>query len=69
MASISVISPSGALVEPLFTSDPLTTRLCFGGLDLQTAYMTLTSQGKLVASRAPRTSVDEEDIWRNSMDV
>jgi gluconolactonase len=29
--------------------DPLTTNICFGGPDLRTAYITLSSTGKLVA--------------------
>ncbi len=51
---ISVISPDGASVEHLPTPDPLTTNICFDGPDRQTAYMTLTSQGKLVALDWPR---------------
>ena len=51
---ISVISPDGVSVEHLPTPDPLTTNICFGGPDLQTAYITLTSQGKLVAMDWPR---------------
>jgi gluconolactonase len=51
---ITVISPDGASVEFIPTGDPLTTNICFGGPDLRTAYMTLSGQGKLVATDWPR---------------
>ena len=51
---ITVISPEGAVVEFIPTGDPLTTNICFGGPDLKTAYMTLTSTGKLAAIDWPR---------------
>jgi gluconolactonase len=51
---ITVISPDGASVEFIPTGDPLTTNICFGGPDLRTAYITLTSSGKLVAMEWPR---------------
>lgn len=51
---VTVISPAGSLVEFIPTGDPLTTNICFGGPDLRTAYITLTSQGKLVAMDWPR---------------
>ncbi len=51
---ITVISPDGASVEFIPTGDPLTTNICFGGPELKTAYITLTSTGKLVAMDWPR---------------
>ncbi len=51
---ITVISTDGASVEHIPTPDPLTTNVCFGGPDLRTAYITLTSLGKLVAMDWPR---------------
>ena len=51
---ITVISPDGASVEFIPMPDPLTTNICFGGPDLKTAYITLTSTGKLVAMDWPR---------------
>jgi len=51
---ITVISPDGVSVEFIPTGDPLTTNICFGGPDLKTAYITLTSTGKLVAMDWPR---------------
>jgi gluconolactonase len=34
--------------------DEMTTNICFGGPDLRTAYITLSSVGKLVAMDWPR---------------
>lgn len=51
---ISVISPDGLSIEHIPTPDALTTNVCFGGPDLKTAYVTLTSLGKLVALDWPR---------------
>lgn len=47
---ITIISPDGARVEHVPTDDPLTTNICFGGKDLRTAYITLSSSGRLVAT-------------------
>ena len=46
---ISVLSPAGG--EPGFVPMPdrLTTNICFGGADLATAYITLSSTGQLVS--------------------
>ena len=45
---ITVLSPAGG--EPRFVPMPdrITTNICFGGEDLQTAYITLSSTGQLV---------------------
>ena len=51
---ITVISPDGSSIEHIPTPDALTTNICFGGPDLKTAYVTLTSLGKLVALDWPR---------------
>jgi len=51
---ISVISPDGRLVEHLAMPDTLTTNICFGGRDLTTAYVTLSTTGRLVATEWPR---------------
>jgi gluconolactonase len=51
---ITVISPGGEVIERHPTPDPFTTNICFGGPDLQTAYITLSSLGQLVAKRWPR---------------
>ncbi|REJ74873.1 MAG: SMP-30/gluconolactonase/LRE family protein [Acidobacteria bacterium] len=51
---VTVISPQGEVLEQPRTDDPLTTNLCFGGEDLRTAYVTLSSTGRLVKARWPR---------------
>ena len=51
---VSVISPAGELVEFVATGDLLTTNICFGGDDLRTAYITLSTTGKLVQTTWPR---------------
>lgn len=46
---ITILSPTGA--EPRFVPMPdrITTNICFGGEDLRTAYITLSSTGRLAA--------------------
>lgn len=51
---ITVATPDGKSVEHVEMPDPLTTNICFGGPDLRTAYITLSSTGKLVAADWPR---------------
>jgi len=34
--------------------DPLVTNICFGGPDLQTAFLTLSGFGRLISVRWPR---------------
>lgn len=50
---ITVISPDGGDVSHRPMPDPFTTNICFGGPDLRTAYITLSSTGRLVAMRWP----------------
>ena len=52
--AISVIAPDGKLVEQIETGDRATTNICFGGPDLRTAYITLSSKGQLIAMDWPR---------------
>lgn len=47
-SGISVVSPSGELVEFVATDDPFTTNICWGGADMMTAYVTLSGTGRLV---------------------
>jgi gluconolactonase len=47
---ITIISPSGEH-RHVATDDPLTTNICFGGDDHQTAYITLSATGRLVKTR------------------
>lgn len=49
VAGITVISPQGGLVERVLMPDRTATNICFGGADLQTAYVTLSHSGRLAA--------------------
>lgn len=51
---ISVISPTGRLVDFVPTPDRYATNICFGGEDMQTAFVTLSTTGQLVSMRWPR---------------
>ena len=46
---VTSISPDGATVRHTPTPDTLTTNACFGGPDLRTLYVTLSSLGELIA--------------------
>ena len=46
---ISRISPNDGSIAHVPTDDVLTTNICFGGADLKTAYITLSSTGRLVS--------------------
>lgn len=46
---ITRMSPDGASIEHIPTGDIFTTNICFGGEDLKTAYVTLSSSGRLVS--------------------
>ncbi|CAG2144981.1 SMP-30/gluconolactonase/LRE family protein [Cupriavidus numazuensis] len=46
---ITAISPDGKQVEHVAMPDPFTTNLAFGGPDMRTAYVVLSSLGKVVA--------------------
>ncbi|TDH36086.1 SMP-30/gluconolactonase/LRE family protein [Pseudohoeflea suaedae] len=48
LGGINVVSPKGDLVERIELPDPYTTNICFGGPDRRTAYITLSSTGRLV---------------------
>ena len=51
---ITVAAPDGSAVEHVPLPDPITTNICFGGPDLQTAWATLSGTGQLVSFRWPR---------------
>lgn len=53
-SGITVVSPTGELVEFVPTPDPFTTNICWGGPDRRTAYITLSGSGRLVSCRWPR---------------
>lgn len=46
---VVVVSPEGQEVERISMPDPYTTNLCFGGADMRTAFITLSSSGRLVS--------------------
>jgi gluconolactonase len=46
---ITVVSPDGRLVRHIPMPERWVTNICFGGTDLKTAYITLSSTGRLVA--------------------
>ena len=46
---ITILSPKGEPARHVPCPDPLTTNICFGGPDLKTAYVTLSSTGQLIA--------------------
>ena len=50
---ITVISPAGEILEHIATGDMLTTNICFGGPDGDTAYITLSGTGRLVSMPWP----------------
>ena len=51
---ITVIAPADGATEHIPMPDPMTTNICFGGPQLRTAYITLSSTGWLVSMRWPR---------------
>lgn len=51
---VTAISPDGSQHEHHATGDLLTTNVCFGGDDLRTAFVTLSSSGRLVSMPWPR---------------
>jgi gluconolactonase len=51
---LTVISPTGEVLDQVILGDPLVTNVCFGGEDLRTAFSTLSSTGRLVSFPWPR---------------
>jgi gluconolactonase len=51
---ITAVSPDGEQTEFHATGDVMTTNICFGGKDLDTAFVTLSSSGRLAAATWPR---------------
>jgi gluconolactonase len=50
---ITVISPQGEVLQHIAVDDRITTNICFGGADYQTAYITASSTGRLLAMKWP----------------
>ena len=52
---VTVIDPDTGEVEHVAVGDdPLTTNICFGGADMRTAYITLSTTGRLISCQWPR---------------
>ena len=51
---VTVVSPAGEVVDFVETADRITTNVCFGGDDLRTAYITVSSTGRLLTTTWPR---------------
>jgi gluconolactonase len=52
--ALSVIAPDGELLDQVTVPDPMITNVCFGGPDLQTAFVTLSATGRLASLPWPR---------------
>jgi gluconolactonase len=52
--ALTVIAPSGEVLDQVVLGDPMVTNVCFGGDDLRTAYATLSATGRLVSFEWPR---------------
>jgi len=54
---VTAISPDGKQIDHYPTPDLLTTNVCFGGVDLRTAYVTCSGTGKLYSMPWPRAGL------------
>jgi gluconolactonase len=54
---ITSISADGANIDHFPLDDPFTTNICFGGKDLKTAFITMSSTGQLVRTPWPRAGL------------
>ncbi|MGA0863591.1 MAG: SMP-30/gluconolactonase/LRE family protein [Ilumatobacteraceae bacterium] len=50
---VTVIAPNGEIIDFIETDDRITTNICFGGDDFGTAYITVSSTGRLLAMDWP----------------
>jgi len=50
---ITVISPTGEVLDHIPVDDPITTNICFGGPDYGTAFITASSTGRLLSMPWP----------------
>ena len=64
---ITVISPDGKMIEQHAMPDKFVTNICFGGPDLRTAFITLSSAGQLVSMPWPRPGLPLN--WLNRRDL
>jgi gluconolactonase len=54
IGGINVVAADGAFVEFVAMPDPICTNICFGGAEMMTACITLSSTGRLVSMPWPR---------------
>lgn len=52
--ALTVVAPTGEVLDQMVLGDPLVTNVCFGGADLSTAYVTCSASGRLVSLDWPR---------------
>jgi gluconolactonase len=52
--ALTVISPSGEVLDQVITGDPMTTNVCWGGDHMRTAYVTCSATGRLISLPWPR---------------
>ncbi|MDQ7954932.1 MAG: SMP-30/gluconolactonase/LRE family protein [Rhodocyclaceae bacterium] len=64
---ITVIAPDGSTIEHVPLPDRFTTNLCFGGPDMKTAYVTLSSTGRLAALDWPRPGLRPHFFERDGL--
>ena len=50
---VTAYDPDGS-IEQVWTGDPLTTNLCFGGADMRDVWITSSGKGHLYKARWPR---------------
>ena len=66
---ITVVSPSGEIIERYPMPDSFVTNICFGGAGLRTAYITLSSVGQLVSMPWPRGGLPLHCLNRHEQPV
>jgi gluconolactonase len=52
--ALTVISPTGEVLDQALTGDMMTTNVCWGGDDLRTAFVTCSGTGRLISMPWPR---------------
>lgn len=57
MGALMVMSPTGEVIETVKMPEPFPTAMAFGGPDMKTLYVTLSTTGKLIALDWPRAGL------------
>ena len=63
---ITILQPDGGAADFVPMPDRLTTNICFGGEDLKTAYITLSSTGQLVSMPWPTAGLPLNFLNKNA---